>query len=124
MMFRLRIESHFDASHRIPNHPGKCKNLHGHHYKVEVFVVGNKLDANGILEGSDFINLKQTLTGVTDNFDHAHLNDAIGDDTSAENISRIIFTELNNKGVSNLEKVRVWESPTQYAEYWDKDEGQ
>lgn len=79
-MYRLRVESHFDASHVIPKHPGKCKNLHGHHYRIEVFVIGKKLDSNGILENSD-------------------------------------FGDLKNEGIENLEKVRVWESPTQYAEY-------
>lgn len=117
VMFRLRIESHFDASHIIPNHPGKCKNLHGHFYKIEAFVTGNKLDPNGILENSDFINLKDSLREITESFDHRHLNDIIGNNTTAENIAKIIFTQLKDKGINNLEKIRVWESPTQYAEY-------
>ena len=116
-MFRVRIESHFDASHIIPNYPGKCKNLHGHSYKVEIFVTGNKLDSIGILENSDFINFKKSLRQITESFDHKHLNDIIGDNTTAENIAKIIFSKLESKGIDNLEKVRVWESPTQYAEY-------
>ena len=64
IMYRLRVESHFDASHVIPKHPGKCKNLHGHHYKIEVFVIGKKLDSNGILENSDFGDLKKSLRKI------------------------------------------------------------
>ena len=39
----------FEAAHRLPNHPGKCKNLHGHSYKLEVVVNGevNFFSGNG-----------------------------------------------------------------------------
>ena len=118
-MFRIRVEDDFDASHMIPNHAGKCRNLHGHFYKVEVFSVGNELDANGILKDSDFLDLKRTLNDVVSKYDHKHLNDVIGGYTTAENIAKTIFKELKDKGINNLEKVRVWESPRNYAEYWE-----
>ena len=76
-MFRVRVEDSFDASHIIPGHPGKCKNLHGHSYKVEVFIIGNQLDDNGILQGADFIDLKNALRTIVDKYDHKHLNDII-----------------------------------------------
>ena len=118
-MFRVRIEDSFDASHIIPGHPGKCRNLHGHSYKVEVFVIGNQLDNNGILLGADFIDLKQALRIIVDKYDHKHLNDIMGNDTTSENIAKTIFKELKKADVKNLEKVRVWESPKNYAEYWE-----
>ena len=43
-MHRLRIESHFDAAHKLVGYKGKCSNVHGHRWKVEVFVTGKKLD--------------------------------------------------------------------------------
>ena len=117
-MFRIRVEGDFDASHMISGH-SKCKNLHGHFYKVEVFTIGEELDNNGILKDSDFLNLKGTLEDVINRYDHKHLNDIIGDNTTAENIAKTISEELKNKGINNLEKVRVWESPRNYAEYWE-----
>jgi 6-pyruvoyltetrahydropterin/6-carboxytetrahydropterin synthase len=119
-MFRIRIEDDFDASHTIPGHPGKCRNLHGHTYRVEVFVVGKSLDKNGILEGADFIELKNALHNIINLYDHTHLNDIMGDSTSAENIARRVFQDLQGLGVVGLEKVRVWESARNYAEYWDE----
>jgi len=62
-VFRIRVEDDF-ASHIIPGHPGKCKNLHGHTYRVEVFVKGDKLDKNDILEGADFTPLS-ILVGLS-----------------------------------------------------------
>jgi len=118
-MFRVRVEDSFDASHIIPGHPGKCKNLHGHSYKVEVFIVGDVLDNNGILKGADLIELKKTLASVMDMYDHKHLNDIIGNNATAENISSKIFVELKRRGIVGLEKVRVWESPRGYVEYWE-----
>ena len=118
-MFRIRVEDDFDASHMIPNHVGKCRDLHGHFYKVEVFTVGNELDSNGILKDSDFLDLKRTLGDVVIKYDHKHLNDVIGDDTTAENIAKTIFKELKDRDIKRLEKVRVWESPRNYAEYWE-----
>jgi len=117
-MFRIRVEDDFDASHMIPGH-SKCKSLHGHFYKVEVFTIGEELDNNGILKDSDFLDLKRTLSDAVSKYDHKHLNDIIGNDTTAENIAKTIFKELKVKGINNLEKVRVWESPRNYAEYWE-----
>ena len=48
-MYRLRIESQFDAAHKLVGYKGKCSHLHGHSWKVEVFVIGKDLDKTGIL---------------------------------------------------------------------------
>ena len=77
------------------------------------------MDNNGILKDSDFLNLKMTLNDVVNKYDHKHLNDVIGDDTTAENIAKTIFKELKYRNIKLLEKVRVWESPRNYAEYWE-----
>lgn len=118
-MFRIRVEDTFDASHMIPGHPGKCRSLHGHSYKVEVFIKGNDLDGNGIMKGADFIELKKALRIIVERYDHKHLNDIMGNNATAENVARRIFKELGDKSIVGLEKVRVWESPKNYAEYWE-----
>ena len=119
-MYRLRTQSHFDAAHKLIGYKGKCSQLHGHTWKVEVFVVGEKLNDIGIL--ADFKKLKERLKEITEKFDHSFLNDfkEIGNPT-AENISKYIFENL--KGLPKtvrLEKVRVWESPDSYAEYFQE----
>ena len=119
-MYRLRIESHFDAAHKLVGYKGKCSRVHGHRWKVEVFVLGEKLNSIGILV--DFEVLKQKLEKIVEKFDHSFLNDfkEIGNPTS-ENISKYIFKNL--KGLPNsvkLEKVRVWESPEAWCEYFEE----
>ena len=117
-MHRLRVQSCFDAAHKLIGYKGKCSQLHGHTWKVEVFVVGEKLNDIGIL--ADCKILKERLREITERFDHGFLNDfkEIGNPT-VENISKYIFENLKGlpKGVK-LEKVRVWESPDSYAEYF------
>ena len=119
-MFKLRIESHFDAAHKLVGYKGKCSRVHGHRWKVEVFVSGNKLDNIGILV--DFEVLKQKVEKTVGKLDHSFLNDfkEIGNPTS-ENISRYIFKNLRVVlGSVKLEKVRVWESPESWCEYFEE----
>jgi 6-pyruvoyltetrahydropterin/6-carboxytetrahydropterin synthase len=118
-MYRLRIESHFDAAHKLISHWGKCEELHGHTWKLEVFVTGEKLDDTGILV--DFEILKEKLSKVVEGLDHKFLNDIkeIGNPT-AENLSKYIFWGLKDlpKNVK-LEKVRVWEGMKNWCEYYE-----
>jgi len=118
-MYRLRIESHFDAAHKLIGYEGKCAELHGHTWKVEVFVVGKKLNDVGILV--DFNILKEKLNKIIERLDHKLLNDLkeIGNPT-CENISKYIFENLKNlpKHVE-LEKVRIWEGEKSWCEYYE-----
>lgn len=116
-MYRLRIESHFDAAHRLVGYKGKCSRVHGHRWKVEVFVLGEKLNNIGILVDFEVIKIK--LQKIVEKLDHSFLNDfkEIGNPTS-ENISKFIFKNLKDLPISvRLEKVRVWESPNVWCEY-------
>jgi|Deesub1362B_J571_1020462.scaffolds.fasta_scaffold00630_20 6-pyruvoyltetrahydropterin/6-carboxytetrahydropterin synthase len=117
-MFRLRIESEFSAAHKLTGYKGKCSELHGHQWKVEIFVTGENLDKIGIL--IDFKILKEKLEEIIRKFDHSYLNDfkEIGNPTS-ENISRHIFKNLKLPESIRLEKVRVWESPHVWCEYYE-----
>ena len=72
--WRLRVASEFSSSHQLRHYEGKCENMHGHNFSVEVDVVGPELDPRlGIL--MDFKELKRLLATVTDELDHRHLND-------------------------------------------------
>lgn len=116
-MFRLRVESEFDAAHKLVGYEGKCKNLHGHTWKVEVFVVGKEVDDIGMV--IDFGILKQSLQEITDKLDHTYLNDTQEiENPTSENIAKYIYLKLKAtlEGVE-LEKVRVWESQKSWCEY-------
>ena len=116
-MYRMLISSNFDAAHRLVGYEGKCSRLHGHRWKVEVFITGEKLK-NGIL--IDFDILKEKLGKIIDELDHTYLNDIkeIGNPT-AENISKYIFEKINlPENNVKLEKVRVWETENSGCEYY------
>jgi len=118
-MYRLRIESRFDAAHKLINYGRKCGQLHGHTWKVEVFVVGEKLNGIGILV--DFDILKKKLSTIIGRLDHTSLNDLkeIGNPT-CENLSKYIFETLKDlpKHIK-LEKVRVWEGEKSWCDYYE-----
>lgn len=73
--FNLTREIGFDAAHRVMNHAGRCKNLHGHRYTVEVSIEGFLVDEDGASDEGmviDFAQIKQILMNqVHERFDHA-----------------------------------------------------
>ena len=117
----MRVSSHFDAAHKLVGYEGKCSKLHGHTWKVEVFVTGERLNEIGFL--IDYKVIKDGLNEIIEKLDHSFLNDfkEIGNPT-CENIARYIYERLksNLQGVK-LEKVRVWEGSESYAEYFEGD---
>jgi len=117
-MYELMIEDTFDAAHALRGYEGPCENLHGHTWKVQVFLKGEKLNKLGILQ--DFKNLKKTLKTVLGRFDHANLNDLTifkKENPTSENLARIIFDEMKKK-TKEVSKVTVWESATSNASYY------
>ena len=117
-MFRLRVETTFAAAHKVVDSNGKCEKLHGHTWTVELFVLGENLEPNGMV--IDFAALKDALQTVTDKLDHTYLNeiDELGNPTT-ENIAKYYFKQLKKTlpEKPKLEKVRVWESPKSWCEY-------
>jgi len=108
---KLGITTHFNAAHMLARHPGKCKALHGHTYRVDVVVSGEqKRDTECV---ADFAVLKALVEEVLELVDHTYLNDVISYPTS-ENIALFLKSELEKRlsaspeGVS-LHSVRVWE---------------
>lgn len=84
---RLNLERTFEAAHFIPNHKGKCKNLHGHSYRVIVSVEGTHDAKDGIF--IDFGDIKKLI----DRFDHTYLNDFFKF-PSAENTARYLALKI------------------------------
>ncbi|MBN2442145.1 MAG: 6-carboxytetrahydropterin synthase QueD [Spirochaetales bacterium] len=106
MTITLYTESYFNAAHKLKSYQGKCANLHGHAWKVGVWVKGeeHQKKANGILW--DFSNIKH----ITARLDHTLLNDVLDTNPTAENIALYIYTELKTQDPDLLFKVRVNEN--------------
>ena len=122
-MYELKITTHFAAAHQLRALEGGCENLHGHNWKVEVTVVGDRLGDDGLLV--DFRVIKSHTKEIIDDLDHKFLNE-IGafksTEPSSENISRHIFETLSQR--LNVEGVRVgkvtaWESDSACASYME-----
>ena len=100
---------------------GKCEELHGHNFTVEVSIAGDDLQDDGML--LDFTILRGHLHEVLDVLDHKYINDIpffSGSASSAENIALYVFSEMEGR-VGNdrvsLKKVTVWESDRASASY-------
>jgi len=122
-MYHARVEAEFAAAHFLSHYRGKCEKLHGHNYKVRLWVRGEKLDEGGML--ADFSVLKKALKEVLALLDHSNLNDmdVFRNDPSAERIARFIFEKageiLSEKGLDSslLWAVDVFETETSMARY-------
>ena len=112
----------FAYAHYLPEYPGKCKVMHGHTGILEVEVI----DAGGVkafYPGMiiDFGDLKKVVNQmVIDRLDHAMLNHFIEIPT-AENITKWVVEQLTPAFGQGLQRVRVYETPTSYAE-WRRNE--
>ena len=121
-MYEVSIDEEFSAAHALRGYKGKCENLHGHNWKVEVYVRGERLDEIGMLV--DFRELKAATRRVMNHLDHRNLNELKPFDNemnpSSEHLAGFILNEvaaqINNERVK-VYKVRVWETPSTSASY-------
>ncbi len=120
-MYELKVISHLSAAHRLKETGGKCEKLHGHNWKIEVYVNGPHLDPNGLL--IDFQLVKKAVTKIIDELDHTFLNELVffkDLNPSSENIARIIYEQVGpavNTDRVRISKVTAWESDTACATY-------
>jgi 6-pyruvoyltetrahydropterin/6-carboxytetrahydropterin synthase len=122
MVYTISVQAHYDSAHYLMNYHGKCERLHGHRYVVEAALQTSELNEAGI--AFDFVDLKEHLRALADGLDHQNLNDLPqfdGVETSAENQARYFFEELRKLLPTELAEgliyTRVWETPTQWAQY-------
>ncbi len=123
-MYVLTIEDHFASAHQLRGYRGKCENIHGHNWKVEINVKGEKLNNIGLL--IDFQDLKAILKKITGYLDHKNLNEVEPFDKinpSSENIAEYIAgraQEELNLTVQSLivVSVTVWESETSRCTFY------
>jgi 6-pyruvoyltetrahydropterin/6-carboxytetrahydropterin synthase len=127
-MYSVRVEGDFAAAHFLSHYHGKCEKLHGHNYRVRLWVRGNTLNEGGML--ADFGILKKALREVLTGLDHSNLNDnpAFNNDPSAERIAAYIFENVEavlkavktNAGIdaaARLWAADVFETPVNMARY-------
>ncbi len=124
---------YWEMGHRLPFHKGKCVNLHGHSYRVDIGLTG-KPDSNGIL--MDYFDVKLIAAPLIEKLDHSFMvfdgdTDLIfllekmnskmflfEHQSTAENICLLFLDEIKNKVSPNIETltVRVCETLDTYAE--------
>ena len=72
-MYILKTEESFDSAHFLADYEGKCRNIHGHRWRVVVEVMTEQLETDAQLRGMhvDFATLKSDLKNETEYLDHA-----------------------------------------------------
>ena len=120
-MYEVAIRKRFAAAHQLRNYGGKCEDLHGHNWVVEVGVTGSALDDIGLL--LDFKILKGYVDEVLEEFDHKYLNDHEWfkeRNPSSEYLCRYLHEQLTARleaPALEISFVRVWESEDSVATY-------
>lgn len=122
-MYELTIETSFSAAHQLRGYKGKCENMHGHNWKVQINVMAEKL--NEIDIAIDFNDMKKLTNEVISPLDHAFLNDIFPfteKNPSSENVAKWVYDSLKKKINDDnlrLAGVTVWESDTASASYYE-----
>ena len=118
-MYEIGISAEFEAAHRLVGDFGPAARVHGHRYRLEVIIRGERLTGEGILY--DIGKLKPAIDDLAASFhfrDLADVEGLAGVNTTAENVASYCWDTLagmlHNQGLSTL-IVRIWESATIYA---------
>lgn len=112
----------FDAAHHLHAYEGKCKNLHGHTYRVILGVSGFTDDRGLVIDFGDIKDIWKEKIEIY--LDHRYLNETLPPmNTTAENmvvwmyekLSEVLLNEQKYNG-ARVEFIRLYETPTSYAE--------
>ena len=134
-MYSLKVQGVFSSAHNLRGYKGKCEDLHGHNWIVEIVVKSAKLDDIGMV--LDFKYLKKKLNVCLEPMDHKYLNKLVyfkrinpvrsgaprrgtsnGVNPTSENIAKYIYKKLKSQ-IPLLSCVTVWENSTSSATYED-----
>jgi len=120
-MFEITAEYSFAAGHALRGYKGKCENVHGHNYTVQVTVAGDQLNSAGLL--MDFVDLRAWIKKLVERLDHRFLNDLPPFDRvnpSAENMAKYFCDEIEPQARAQglrVCAVTIWETDTTSATY-------
>lgn len=137
-MYILRTKSEFDSAHFLKDYNGKCANIHGHKWVVEIEVGSETLQESGQSRGMvvDFRDLKEDLKSETSKLDHKFIIEkgSLKETTvealysegfhmvelpfrpTAENLAKYFYDAMTEKGYKVI-RARVFETPENCAEY-------
>lgn len=137
-MYKLKTKASFDSAHFLKDYEGKCSNIHGHRWTVEIEVGAETLEHDTQNRGMvvDFSNLKKNLREIADYFDHSLImetgslrqatEDALIAENlrivkvdfrpTAENFAKYIYDEMTSRGYKVIE-ASVYETPNNVASY-------
>lgn len=140
-MYILKAEGSFDAAHFLKGYEGKCANIHGHRWKVEVQIKGEELQEKGTKRGMlvDFGDLKKDTKTLMDKFDHTLIYETnslkettvkvleeegfalveVGFRPTAENFAKYFYEELRTKRYL-VHQITVYETPDNCAIYTEE----
>ncbi len=111
-MWRIIVRETFSAAHRLDRYRGRPEPLHGHNYRVEVYIESRTLNDEGIT--IDFLEVKEYLRKILP--DRRYLNEIYPFPTSAENIAREIYRKMKERYPTTV-KVVLWETEDMGVEY-------
>jgi len=120
-MYELKVVTKFAAAHQLTMVGAKCENMHGHNWKIEVYVSGEKMDDAGVL--IDFGIVKKHVREIMSMLDHKYLNELDyfkQSQPSSENIAYFVAAELQKRidsRAARVSKVTAWESDDAAATY-------
>lgn len=137
-MYTLQTSASFDSAHFLKGYEGKCRNIHGHRWTVEVTVAADDVDEMGQTRGMivDFKTLKADLAALTERIDHSLIIErgslkentrrALEEESfciiefdfrpTAENMAKYFYDEIEKKGYQAV-LVKVYETPNNCAGY-------
>lgn len=116
-MWTVTTEAKFAAAHRIEQHPGLCRNLHGHNYRLVVSVIGQTLDSKQML--IDFGDVQSVLKDLMTEWDHVYLNEKLNTpNVTAELLAYQAYQYLRARFPREVRLVvEVWETDKSRASY-------
>lgn len=137
-MYTLQTNACFDSAHFLKGYEGKCSNIHGHRWMVEVTVASEDVEKEGQIRGMivDFKTLKNDLKSLADELDHKLIIEegSLKEKTkeallseefsivevpfrpTAENLAKYFYDEMEDKNYQVV-LVKVYETPNNCAGY-------
>ena len=141
-MYYLKAEASFDAAHFLAGYQGKCSNIHGHHWIVQMKICSDTLQSDAQQRGMlvDFSQLKHDLKALADTLDHtliyetntlrAQTLQALTEEgfamteidfrPTAENFSKYFFDRMTEHGY-HVAQATVYETPNNCACYSEEE---
>jgi 6-pyruvoyltetrahydropterin/6-carboxytetrahydropterin synthase len=118
-MYEVYVAARFEAAHRLVGNFGPASRMHGHTYRMEVILRGQRLQDDGTLY--DIGDLRQAVDDLAASLNYRDLKEVAGladVNTTAEAVAdycwKRLAAPLRDRGLGSL-VVRIWESPDVYA---------